>query len=228
MRLLPDINSPQDVRQLSMPQLKLLAREIREYIISTVSETGGHLAPNLGAVELTLALHYALDTPTDKLVFDVGHQCYAHKLITGRREQFSSLRQKGGLSGFCNPEESEYDVNISGHASNSISLALGLALARDLNGEKCRVAAVIGDGALTGGMAFEALNQAGDSGTPLIVVLNDNEMWALCLAACPACAPVLAITAPRTGRGSLWKACLWWARACTVWSAARKISSKSC
>lgn len=176
MQLLPLIDSPADIRRLSVAQLEQLAEEIREYIIATVSETGGHLAASLGAVELTLALHYVLDTPEDKLLFDVGHQCYAHKIITGRREQFKTLRRSGGISGFCNREESEYDLHTSGHASDSLSLALGLALARKLKGEKYKVAAVIGDGALTGGMAFEAMNQAGDSGAPMIVVLNDNEM----------------------------------------------------
>ena len=155
MRLLPTIDSPADLRRLNMDELDQLAGEIREYIIETVAETGGHLAASLGAVELTLALHYVLDTPEDKLVFDVGHQCYAHKIITGRREQFATLRQNGGISG---------------------SLALGLASARRLNDGSYRVATVIGDGALTGGMAFEAMNQAGDRGEPMIVVLNDNEM----------------------------------------------------
>ena len=176
MRLLPNIDSPADLRKLDMKQLEQLAGEIREYIIKTVSETGGHLAASLGAVELTIALHYVLDTPADKLLFDVGHQSYAHKLITGRRDQFHTLRQSGGISGFCNREESEYDVYTSGHASDSLSLALGLALARRTSGESYRVATVLGDGALTGGMAFEAMNQAGDSGEPMIVVLNDNEM----------------------------------------------------
>ncbi|MBQ6536484.1 MAG: 1-deoxy-D-xylulose-5-phosphate synthase, partial [Firmicutes bacterium] len=176
MRLLPTIDSPADLRRLNMDELDQLAGEIREYIIETVAETGGHLAASLGAVELTLALHYVLDTPEDILIFDVGHQCYAHKIITGRREQFATLRQNGGISGFCNRDESEYDVYTSGHASDSLSLALGLASARRLNGGSYRVATVIGDGALTGGMAFEAMNQAGDSGEPMIVVLNDNEM----------------------------------------------------
>lgn len=176
MHLLPTIDSPADLRRLDMAGLDKLAGEIREYIISTVSETGGHLAASLGAVELTLALHYVLDTPKDKLLFDVGHQSYAHKIVTGRRDSFTTLRQSGGISGFTNREESEYDVYTSGHASDSLSLALGLALARRVNGEDYRVAAVIGDGALTGGMAFEAMNQAGDQGEPMIVVLNDNEM----------------------------------------------------
>ena len=176
MRLLPNVNSPADLRKLDMDQLDQLAGEIREYIIKTVSETGGHLAASLGAVELTIALHYVLDTPKDKLLFDVGHQSYAHKILTGRREQFNTLRQSGGISGFCNRDESEYDVYTSGHASDSLSLALGLALARRNSGENYRVATVLGDGALTGGMAFEAMNQAGDSGEPMIVVLNDNEM----------------------------------------------------
>ena len=176
MQLLPTIDSPADLRKLDMEQLDQLAREIRKYIIETVSENGGHLASSLGAVELTLALHYVLNTPKDKLIFDVGHQCYTHKIITGRREQFRTIRKSGGISGFCNRDESEYDIHTNGHASDSLSLALGLALARRMNGDDYRVATVIGDGALTGGMAFEALNQAGDSGAPLIVLLNDNEM----------------------------------------------------
>ena len=176
MNLLTQIDSPADLRKLDMKRLPDLAEEIRQLIIDTVAKTGGHLAPNLGVVELTLALHYAFDTPGDKLVWDVGHQCYTHKIITGRKTQFSSLRQFDGLSGFCNREESVYDVHTTGHSSNSISLALGMAEARKQSGANHQVVAVIGDGALTGGMALEALNHAGDLGIPLIVVLNDNEM----------------------------------------------------
>lgn len=174
--LLPLIDSPQDVRSLDIPQLTQLAREIREYIIHTVSETGGHLAPSLGVVELTLALHHVLDTPNDKIVWDVGHQAYAHKIITGRREAFSRVRQEGGISGFPKPSESLYDAFGVGHASTSISAAFGMACARDLAGAHNRVVAVIGDGALTGGLAYEGLNNAGASGRDILVIVNDNSM----------------------------------------------------
>lgn len=175
-KILPNINSPADIRTLSLAQLEQLAAEIRALIIDTVAENGGHLAPNLGVVELTLALHYVFDTPHDKLIWDVGHQSYAHKIITGRRDRFSTIRCEGGLSGYCSREESDYDCFCTGHSSNSVSLALGMAEARDLRGEEHKVVAVIGDGALTGGVALEALNHAGDLKTPLLVVLNDNEM----------------------------------------------------
>jgi len=174
--LLDHINSPQDLRALTTEQLVQLAAEIRRELIDTVSRTGGHLAPNLGVVELTLALHRTLDSPTDKIVWDVGHQCYVHKLLTGRREAFGTLRQQGGISGFPSPQESPHDSFGTGHGSTSISAALGLAKARDLRGGTEKVVAVIGDGALTGGMAFEALNQAGAMKVNLLVVLNDNEM----------------------------------------------------
>jgi len=175
-KLLPQINDPADLRRLSVEQLDQLAAELREYIIQVVSVRGGHLAPNLGAVELTLALHYAFDTPTDQLVWDVGHQCYTHKIITGRREAFSTLRSVAGLSGFPKRCESPYDVIETGHASTSISAALGLAAARDIAGRDHQVVAVIGDGALTGGLAWEGLNNVGFNQTKMIVVLNDNEM----------------------------------------------------
>ena len=175
-RLLSRINSPRDLDALSPAQLYQLAREIREEIITTVATNGGHLAPNLGVVELTLALHRVFHLPEDKIIWDVGHQCYAHKLLTGRREEFSTLRQFGGLSGFPRPEESPCDSFATGHSSTSISAALGLAVARDLQRKKYAVTAVIGDGALTAGMAFEALNHAGHIQRDLIVVLNDNEM----------------------------------------------------
>ncbi|WP_027363443.1 1-deoxy-D-xylulose-5-phosphate synthase [Desulfotruncus alcoholivorax] len=175
-KYLDQINSPKDIKSLTLAQLDKLASEIREEIISTVASNGGHLAPNLGVVELTLALHYIFRTPHDKIIWDVGHQCYGHKLITGRREQFKTLRRHGGISGFPRPDESEHDAFATGHSSTSISAALGMALARDYNGEKSSVVAVIGDGAMTGGMAFEALNHAGHLKTDLIVVLNDNEM----------------------------------------------------
>ncbi|MDD4334979.1 MAG: 1-deoxy-D-xylulose-5-phosphate synthase [Desulfotomaculaceae bacterium] len=173
---LKQINSPDDIHRLSYPQLNKLAEEIRQLIIETVSKNGGHLAPSLGVVELTLGLYKAFHTPPDKILWDVGHQSYAHKIITGRRGKFSTLRQFGGISGFLHPTESMYDVFRTGHSSTSISAALGMAVARDLNGEKYKIAAVIGDGAMTGGMAFEALNNAGHLKKDLIVILNDNEM----------------------------------------------------
>lgn len=175
-KFLDKINSPADVKKLSVPQLEQLAKEIRQLLISVISHTGGHLAPNLGVVELTLALHKVFDTPEDKIIFDVGHQAYIHKIITGRREQFPTLRQYGGLSGFPKRSESEHDAFGTGHSSTSISAALGMACARDLQGEDYNVVAVIGDGSMTGGMAFEALNNAGMLHKNMIVVLNDNEM----------------------------------------------------
>lgn len=174
--LLDKINSPADVKKLSDEQLKQLAAEIRQLLIKVISHTGGHLAPNLGVVELTLALHKVFNTPQDKLVFDVGHQAYIHKIITGRREQFPTLRQYGGLSGFPKRCESEHDAFGTGHSSTSISAALGMAVARDLQGEDYNVVAIIGDGSMTGGMAFEALNNAGTLHKKMVVVLNDNEM----------------------------------------------------
>jgi 1-deoxy-D-xylulose-5-phosphate synthase len=175
-RILDRIDSPKDLKALSWREMKQLAAEIREELVRTVSTTGGHLAPNLGVVELTLGLHYALDSPRDKIVWDVGHQSYTHKLITGRREQFNTLRQYGGISGFPKREESEHDIADTGHASTSISIALGLAEARDREVGDWTVVAVIGDGSLTGGMAYEGLNQAGHHKTKLIVILNDNVM----------------------------------------------------
>ena len=174
--MLEKINSPEDVKKLKIEEKKQLAQEIREYILQVVSENGGHLASNLGVVELTLALHSVFNTPKDKIVWDVGHQAYTHKIITGRREQFKTLRQKDGLAGFPKTSESEYDCFNTGHSSTSISAALGMARARDLKGENNQVIAVIGDGALTGGMALEALNDAGFSKTHMTVILNDNEM----------------------------------------------------
>lgn len=176
MKILDKINSVHDLKQLSTEELNGLSKEIRNYMVSVVSETGGHLAPNLGVVELTLALHYNFESPEDKIIWDVGHQCYVHKIITGRKDNFSSLRQFKGLSGFPKNEESLHDVFNTGHSSTSISAGLGMALARDLKGENFKVVSVIGDGALTGGMAFEALNFAGHMELDLIVVLNDNEM----------------------------------------------------
>lgn len=174
--LLNRIEKPEDVKALTVRELEQLASELRHFIIDTVSQNGGHLAPNLGTVELTLALYSVFSFPGDKLVWDVGHQAYTHKILTGRRDAFKTLRKKGGITGFPNRSESVYDAFGVGHASTSISAALGMALARDAKGEKNQVIAVIGDGALTGGESFEALNNAGDLGTKLIVILNDNEM----------------------------------------------------
>ncbi|MEW6595130.1 MAG: 1-deoxy-D-xylulose-5-phosphate synthase [Thermodesulfobacteriota bacterium] len=174
--LLPSIDSPADLRRLAPELLPQLAAEIRQRIIEVVATNGGHLAPCLGVVELTLALHYVFNTPEDTIVWDVGHQCYAHKLITGRRDRFHTLRQAEGLSGFPKREESAYDAFDTGHSSTSISASLGMAVAKDLKGNQTKTIAVIGDGSMTGGMAFEALNQAGHIDKNLIVVLNDNEM----------------------------------------------------
>ncbi len=168
--------SLQQLRQMSDKELSLLANEIRRVLITTIARTGGHLASNLGVVELTLALHACFDSPEDKIVWDVGHQSYVHKILTGRYQQFSTLRQLGGLSGFPKRRESVHDIFETGHSSTSVSAALGIAEARDLKGRDHHVVAVIGDGAMTGGMAFEALNHAGHAKTPLIVILNDNEM----------------------------------------------------
>jgi len=175
-RLLNQINSPDDLRKMDLKDLPLLAQEIREEIIATVSKIGGHLASSLGVVELTLALHYVFDTPRDRLIWDVGHQTYAHKLITGRRKNFHTLRQCGGICGFPRREESPYDAFGTGHSGTSISAALGMAQARCLRGESHKVIAVIGDGSMTAGLAFEGLNQAGAMDKDLIVVLNDNEL----------------------------------------------------
>ena len=174
--LLAGINSPNDIKKLNPAQLKELATEIRKLIVETVANTGGHLAPSLGVVELTLALHYVFDTPTDKLIWDVGHQSYAHKILTGRRERFSSLRQYKGISGFPKFKESPYDAFETGHSSTSISAALGITLAKNLQKIHGRAIAVIGDGSMTAGLAFEALNHAGHLDKDLIVILNDNEM----------------------------------------------------
>ncbi len=173
---LDKVNSPDDVKKLSLEELNELAAEIRMFLIETVSKTGGHLASNLGVVELTLALHRVFNSPVDKIVWDVGHQSYVHKIITGRKDKFDTLRKLGGLSGFPKVNESEHDAFNTGHSSTSISAAFGIARARDLKKENSSVIAVIGDGALTGGMAFEALNNAGRTPNNFIVVLNDNEM----------------------------------------------------
>ncbi len=174
--LLSQIDGPGQLKKLSIPQLQQLAQEIRDTIICTVAENGGHLAPNLGVVELTLALHHVFEAPLDRIIWDVGHQAYAHKLLTGRRAQFQTIRQYGGLSGFPKRSESKYDAFGTGHSSTSISAALGIAVGNALKGAPNRAIAVIGDGSMTGGLAFEALNQAGDLNKNLIVVLNDNEM----------------------------------------------------
>jgi len=174
--ILENIRSREDLLQLNEKEELLLCEEIRAFLLARVSDAGGHLASNLGIVEATLAIHKVYDTAVDRLVFDVGHQSYVHKILTGRAGDFSSLRQFGGMSGFPKPEESSHDAFVAGHASNSVSVALGLARARTRLGQKYQVAAVIGDGALTGGLAYEGLNDAGDSGEPMVVILNDNEM----------------------------------------------------
>ena len=174
--VLEKVNYPNDIKKLSLHELNTLASEIRELIIETVSQRGGHLASSLGAVELTLALHYVFNMPQDKLVWDVGHQTYAHKIITGRKEKFPNLRQKGGLSGFPKREESVYDTFNVGHSGTSISAAAGIAEARCLNGDGFKVIVVIGDGSISAGMALEGLNWVGDRNKDLIIVLNDNEL----------------------------------------------------
>jgi len=174
--LLEDAGFPEALKAMDVKQLELLSYEIREYLLDTISKTGGHLASNLGVVELTLALHKVFDSPKDKIIFDVGHQSYVHKMLTGRKEDLKTIRMMDGLSGFPKRSESEHDMFDSGHSSTSISAAAGYAAARDLKGEDHAVIAVIGDGALTGGVAYEALNCAGHSESPMIVILNDNEM----------------------------------------------------
>lgn len=175
-RILDAISRPQDLRVLSVDELEILAQEIREEIINVTSRTGGHIAPSLGATDIIVALHSMLDCPKDRILFDVGHQAYAHKLVTGRLEGFQNLRQYGGVSGFPKPSESEYDVHPSGHASDSLSIALGLAKARDMRGTDEKIAVVIGDASIAGGMAFEALNHIGQTKTQMLIILNDNEM----------------------------------------------------
>src|SRR5437867_13058210 len=176
MRFLNKINSPADLRRLRVEDLQEVADEVRQFIIDTCSRVGGHTGASLGAVELAVAMHYVFDTPNDRLVWDVGHQAYAHKILTGRRDQLSTIKQYGGLSGFLRRDESDYDTFGAGHASTSLSAALGMAIARDRKGEDYHVVALIGDASLAGGMAMEAVNQAGHLKTRLIVVLNDNEM----------------------------------------------------
>lgn len=176
MNYLDKIDGPEDLKALERSELPQVAKEIRKVIIETVSRTGGHLAPSLGVVELAIALHYVFDAPKDKIIWDVGHQAYAHKLLTGRRERFHTLRQHGGLSGFTRMSESPYDAFSTGHASTSISASLGMACGKSIKKDTAKVIAVIGDGSMTGGLAYEGLNQAGDLRKDLIVILNDNEM----------------------------------------------------
>ncbi len=175
-KLLSSIKSPRDIKSMNIEKLTELSKEIRYKLIETVSKNGGHLSSNLGVVELTLAIHKVFDSPKDQIVFDVGHQCYTHKLLTGRYESFSTLRTKGGISGFCRPGESEHDIFYSGHSATSISSSLGLATAKSLKKDEGYVVSVIGDGAFTGGMAYEALNNGGRSKKKHIIVLNDNKM----------------------------------------------------
>ncbi len=175
-RILDSIESPENLKLLSNEELSILAQEIREEIISVTSHTGGHVASSLGAVDIILAVHSLIDSPRDKLLFDVGHQSYAHMLVTGRLKEFKTLRQYGGLSGFPKPDKNIHDVHPSGHASDSLSVACGLARARDLKGENNKIVAIIGDASLSGGMAFEALNDIGQAQTPMVIILNDNEM----------------------------------------------------
>ena len=174
--LLGRIDSPADLKSLNLSELKALAKEMREYLLSVLSEHPGHFAPNLGTIELAIALHYVFDTPHDKVIWDIGHQAYPHKLLTGRHDRFPTLRQYGGISGFLSRAESEYDVFGAGHSSTSLAAALGVATARDVNNEDYKVAAVVGDGGLTGGLAFEGLNAIGDFKKDVIVILNDNQM----------------------------------------------------
>src|SRR6187399_3727641 len=172
--LLDTVNVPADIRRLKTDQLRQLADELRQETISAVSQSGGHLGSGLGVVELTVAVHYVFDTPRDRLIWDVGHQAYPHKIVTGRRDRIRTLRQEGGLSGFTKRSESEYDPFGAAHSSTSISSGLGMAVARDLAGGDNQVIAVIGDGAITAGMAYEAMNNAGATKSRLIVILNDN------------------------------------------------------
>jgi Deoxyxylulose-5-phosphate synthase len=174
--LLDQINYPSDLKKLKEEQLPQLAKELREELVDAVSVTGGHLGAGLGVVELTIAIHYLFDTPNDRLIWDVGHQAYPHKILTGRRNKIRTLRQGGGLSGFTKRSESQYDPFGAAHSSTSISAGLGMAVARDLEGKKNNIISVIGDGAMSAGMAYEAMNNAGAMDSRLIVILNDNEM----------------------------------------------------
>ncbi|RLA16837.1 MAG: 1-deoxy-D-xylulose-5-phosphate synthase, partial [Gammaproteobacteria bacterium] len=174
--LLDLVETPAELHQLSPQQLPQLAEELREFLIESISTSGGHFAAGLGVVELTVALHYAYNTPEDRIVWDVGHQCYPHKALTGRRDQMLSIRKRAGLSGFLKRDESPYDAFGAGHSSTSISAALGMAMAATAQGQNRRAVAIIGDGSMTAGLAFEAMNHAGDVGADLLVVLNDNKM----------------------------------------------------
>ena len=176
MSVLDKVQLPKDIKKMNNSELDELCADIRELLVETVSETGGHLASNLGVVELSVALHKVFNSPTDQIVFDVGHQCYTHKILTGRKDRFSTLRTEGGISGFVRPVESEHDIFSSGHSSVAISQAIGLAKAKKIKGEKGKVIAVIGDGALTGGLAYEAFNNGSYGCENLIVILNDNNM----------------------------------------------------
>ena len=176
MKLIDQITSPEDIKQMDMATLKILAHEIRQRLVQVTSKNGGHLAPNLGVVELTLALHYVYNAPQDKIVWDVGHQAYVHKILTGRAQSIDTIRTYGGLSGFPKRSESEYDAFGTGHSSTSISAAVGFAVARDRRRENHEVVAVIGDGAMTGGMSYEALNALGEMKSKMTIILNDNEM----------------------------------------------------
>ena len=174
--ILDQIHSPADIKNLSIEELNTLADEIKVFLIESIEKTGGHLSSNLGTIELTLAMHFVFDSPDDTFVWDVGHQAYTHKVLTGRKDMMRTLRQKDGLSGFTKRSESEHDVFGAGHSSTSISAALGIAFANKLNQNSDTSIAVIGDGALTGGMSFEALNHAGDTDANLLIILNDNDM----------------------------------------------------
>src|SRR5574344_669133 len=175
-KILDRINSPKDLKPLSIAEMKDLAQDIREVLIKKVNETGGHMGPNLGIVETTIGIHYVFNTPIDKVVYDVSHQCYPHKILTGRRENFTNPEKYHEISGFTNPTESEYDCFFIGHASTGVSLATGLAKGRDLCGGKENVIAIVGDGSLSGGEAYEGLNNAAALGSNIIVIVNDNEM----------------------------------------------------
>ena len=179
--ILDQIHSPADIKNLSIEELNTLADEIKVFLIESIEKTGGHLGSNLGTIELTLAMHFVFDSPDDTFVWDVGHQAYTHKVLTGRKDMMRTLRQKDGLSGFTKRSESEHDVFGAGHSSTSISAALGIAFANKLNQNSDTSIAVIGDGALTGGMSFEALNHAGDTDANLLIILNDNDMSISCL-----------------------------------------------
>ena len=173
---LENINSPNDLKKIKVENLKYLCKEIREFLVSNIGNTGGHLSSNLGVVELTVAIHYIFNSPYDKIIFDVSHQSYTHKILTGRKSEFFNLRKENGISGFTNRDESPHDIFTIGHSSTSIAMASGLAIARDLKKEKNKIIALIGDGALTGGLSYEALNNIGNLNTNVIVILNDNNM----------------------------------------------------